>query len=162
MFLWIRPVSSKFNGTLEILVSKLLIYAPLKKFGSKWYKHSVNRKCFVTVWIYMITINGTWQINSIKYWKLIFATHFGYVASGNSRLHQASDWSRDKRRGRRLIASSHACDSWKRRPSFLFRAGCSTRSQMAFRTPLLNYLSSLSKMTTSSGLKEWLEALQWL
>ena len=57
-----------------------------------------------------------WQINSIKYWKLIFATQFGYVASGNSRLHQASDWSRDKRRGRRLIASSHGCDSRKRRP----------------------------------------------
>ena len=56
---------------------------------------------------------------------------FGYVASGNSRLHQASGWSRDKRRGRRLIASSHACDSWKRSPPFLFRAGCSTRSQMA-------------------------------
>ena len=27
---------------------------------------------------------------------------FGYVASGNSRRHQASDWSRNKRRGRRL------------------------------------------------------------
>ena len=34
----------------------------------------------------------------------------GNIEPGNSRLHQASDWLRDNRRGRRLIASSHVCD----------------------------------------------------
>ena len=40
----------------------------------------------------------------------------GYVASGNSKLHQASDWSHDKRWRKSLITSCHACDSWKQRP----------------------------------------------
>ena len=60
----------------------------------------------------------------------------GYIASRNSRLDRSSDWSHDKHGERPVIASSHACDSWKRRSLFLFRAGCSTCSQMASRTLL--------------------------
>ena len=35
--------------------------------------------------------------------EIDFCNSFGYVASGNSRLHQASDWSCDSWRGRLLI-----------------------------------------------------------
>ena len=62
-------------------------------------------------------------------------------------------------RGMSFSARSHACDRRKRSPPFLLSDDCSTLSQIASRTPLSNQRSSLSKTTTSSGLKMWPEFL---
>ena len=55
----------------------------------------------------------------IIYWNLICNSP-GYVASGNSRLHRASNWSCDKQWTRPLIPSSSVCNSWKQRPPWVY------------------------------------------
>ena len=67
-----------------------------------------------------------------------------------------------RRRASPLTALSHARDNLNLSPPLLFSDGSSTLSHTASLTPLSNHLSSLSRMTTSLVLKEWLLCCRWV